>query len=285
MDSLVGLARQLQSVSDLGQLVKTLKVLAAVNLRTLAKTSEALDAYLHNVEDGLQVALRELPEFDLGGGNTDASLKIVVFGSDHGLCGPFHHQLLQAMPDSHREIGLLCVGTRVAEAAQDSGLRVDGVLSAPTSAAALAESAQALLQKLQPLGGPVQLLYQRTENAVFRPCQESLWPIEPEWLKQLRQRDWPAPGLPMCWGPPQPALDWLLEEHLQLACQRALAHSLASENQARLLTMQAAEKNLEEMRLGLQDGLRSRRQNAVTEELLDVISGFEMLNESLPRGV
>jgi F-type H+-transporting ATPase subunit gamma len=59
----------------------------------------------------------------------------------------------------------------------------------------------------------------------------------------------------------------------------ALAHSLASENQARLQTMQAAEKNLDEMRAGLQERLQSRRQNAVTEELLDVIAGFEILNQ------
>jgi len=228
MDSLAGLAHQLKSVSELGQLVKTLKVLAAVNLRLLAKSSEALDTYLQTVESGLQVALREVPG-PLAERSQDGPVRMVVFGSDHGLCGPFHHQLLQALEGSQREMGLLCVGTRLAEAAQDSGLKVDGVLSAPTSAGALTETAEALLQKLQPFWGPVRLLYQRTQNTLYQPCQEDLWPIESDWLRQLRQRSWPAPGLPMCWGPPEPALDWLLEEHLQLACQRALAHSLASE--------------------------------------------------------
>jgi len=282
MDSLAGLARQLKSVSDLGELVKTMKVLAAVNLRTLAKTSEALDAYLHNAENGLQVVLRELPQPEADDQDV-REITMVVFGSDHGLCGPFHQQLLQELARCPKHATLLCVGTRLAEAAEDLGLKVNGVLSAPTSAAALAEAAEGLLQKLQPFQGAVRLLYQRTQNTGYQPCQETLWPIESDWLRQLRACPWPAPGAPMCWGPAGPAFAWLLEEHLQVACQRALAHSLASENQARLLTMQAAEKNLEEMRLGLQDSLRSRRQNAVTEELLDVISGFEMLNEGLQR--
>ena len=72
------------------------------------------------------------------------------------------------------------------------------------------------------------------------------------------------------------------EEHYQIAGE--VRKTLATYEElkdiiAMLQTMQAAEKNLEEMRLGLQDNLQGRRQNAVTEELLDVIAGFEMPKE------
>ena len=127
------------------------------------------------------------------------------------------------------------------------------------------------------------LVYQRSQHGQHHPHQETLWPIETAWLTELRKRPWLTPGqrggLPLCWDDPVQAFGWLLEEHIQVACQRALAHSLASENQARLVTMQSAEKNLDEMRASLRDNLQSHRQNAVTEELLDVISGFEMLKD------
>jgi F-type H+-transporting ATPase subunit gamma len=41
--------------------------------------------------------------------------------------------------------------------------------------------------------------------------------------------------------------------------------------------MQAAEKNIVEMEEGLQGKFRETRQNSITAELLDIISGFESI--------
>ena len=59
----------------------------------------------------------------------------------------------------------------------------------------------------------------------------------------------------------------------------AFAESLASENASRLAAMQAAENNIEEKIDELHARYHQRRQAAVTEELLDVISGFEALEK------
>ena len=282
MESTPGLQRQVKSVSSLSNLVKSLKVLSAVNMRVFNKSCEALEAYLQNLESGLQVVLRQVTYQPPP---TPANSRLVLLGSDHGLCGAFHSSMLPILEQPHAYLQVFCVGSRLAEAAQDHGVKVDSVLSAPTSTAGLAEVADQLLQLLQPLNGSVTMAYHGSNEGLSQPREEILWPVQEAWLTQLRQRRWLAPGerggLPSCWGKPFQALDWLLEETLVARCQRALAHSLASENQARLQTMQAAEKNLEEMRVSLQDNLQGRRQNAVTEELLDVIAGFEMLKEGV----
>ncbi len=57
----------------------------------------------------------------------------------------------------------------------------------------------------------------------------------------------------------------------------AIARSMAAENIARLAAMHAAEKNIEDMREELQANFRQTRQNSITEELLDVMAGFEAL--------
>jgi F-type H+-transporting ATPase subunit gamma len=62
-----------------------------------------------------------------------------------------------------------------------------------------------------------------------------------------------------------------------MALFRAHAESLASENASRLASMQAAENNIEEKIDDLAARYRRRRQSAITEELLDVVSGFEAL--------
>ena len=45
------------------------------------------------------------------------------------------------------------------------------------------------------------------------------------------------------------------------------------------MAMQAAEKNILDQREELQGRFREQRQAAITSELLDIISGFEALNE------
>ena len=58
---------------------------------------------------------------------------------------------------------------------------------------------------------------------------------------------------------------------------RACAESLAGENASRIAAMQAAERNINERLLLLKSQYAQQRQTAITEELLDVVTGFEAL--------
>ena len=67
----------------------------------------------------------------------------------------------------------------------------------------------------------------------------------------------------------------LLREYFFVSVFRACAESLASEHASRLMAMQSAERNLDERIETLTLSFRRARQNAITSELLDVMSGFE----------
>ena len=71
----------------------------------------------------------------------------------------------------------------------------------------------------------------------------------------------------------------LIRQYLFVSFYRAFAQSLASENAARLIAMQAAEKNISELEEKLQASFREQRQASITNELFDIISGFEALSE------
>jgi F-type H+-transporting ATPase subunit gamma len=73
-------------------------------------------------------------------------------------------------------------------------------------------------------------------------------------------------------------LSALIRQYLFVQLYRACADSLASENTSRLLTMQTAEKNIDERIDELNISYHNRRQEAITGELLDVVSGFEVLS-------
>jgi hypothetical protein len=55
---------------------------------------------------------------------------------------------------------------------------------------------------------------------------------------------------------------------------RPRAESLASEHASRLASMQAAERNIEERLAEQEAPFRRRRQEVITEELLDIVTGF-----------
>ena len=55
---------------------------------------------------------------------------------------------------------------------------------------------------------------------------------------------------------------------------------MASENASRLTAMQKAEENIEERLDNLNAQFNRQRQNAITEELLDIVAGFEALAKS-----
>jgi F-type H+-transporting ATPase subunit gamma len=74
----------------------------------------------------------------------------------------------------------------------------------------------------------------------------------------------------------------LLHQHLFVSFYRAFAQSMAGENAARLIAMQAAEKNILEMEEELLALFREQRQASITNELLDIVSGFEALSEGKP---
>ena len=58
---------------------------------------------------------------------------------------------------------------------------------------------------------------------------------------------------------------------------RACTESLASENASRLLAMQRAEKNIEELLEDFNQTYHRIRQSNIDEELSDIISGFDAL--------
>jgi phosphoenolpyruvate synthase/pyruvate phosphate dikinase len=104
-----------------------------------------------------------------------------------------------------------------------------------------------------------------------------LLPVDEEWLKRLRAKSWPTRILPTY------TMDWdslfsaLIREYLFISLFWAFAESLASENASRLASMQAAEKNIEEQLSELKRQFDPMRQMAITEELLDIVAGFEAL--------
>jgi len=112
-------------------------------------------------------------------------------------------------------------------------------------------------------------------GSLYEPASRPLLPLDAEWHRTISAIKWPTAKLPEVVQGETPALGAFVREYLFVLLFQACAASLASETASRLAAMQRAEKNIEGMLDDLNRTYHRLRQEAIDEELFDVISGFD----------
>ncbi len=291
MSTLEALQKQIASGEDLSSIVKTMKALAATSVRQYEKAAESLDDYYHTIELGLSVVLTsELERPSAPASDEGSAVLMFVIGSDHGLAGRFNEQIVsyaleeywEEKVDSAGEMPsnmlIAAVGEQAISRIDAAGIETAASFNMPSSISAISPFIQQLLEEIERWQSregveKVLLFYNRPRTASFSPRGETLLPVDLAQLKEARLK-WESRSLPTFTMPPDQLLSALLRQYFFVSLYRACALSLAAENTSRLAAMQAAEKNINE-RLGeLKASYQHERQAAITEELLDIISGF-----------
>lgn len=324
MVTLEALQTQIHSIEDLQAVVRTMKALAMVSIRQYEKARTSLTDYNTTVELGLQGLLHHrrfsenstgLLPFAYSSQTRDQKQRLVgviLFGSDHGLCGQFNEQIaayaLDQLHQRHIQPDrclLAAVGARLIPYLEAANQPIQQQFALPSSLAGTLGLIQDLLLAIEqwrfpqnadqrptvdePADSPrpaldqILLFYNQSLSATsFQPFTLQLLPLDRTWLHQLEQRPWQSSALPMVGTRWQSLFSDLVRQYLFVSLYRAAVESLASENAARLASMQAAEKNIEERLENLNADYRQQRQNVITGELLDIVSGFEALKQ--PHG-
>lgn len=292
VETLEHLATRLESLHELQSIVRTMKSLATVSIRQYEQAVGSLRAYARTVETGLQVVLRDVPATGIRPREHDNALGCIVFGSDHGLCGRFNEELVEDVEGQLPELAgtsgarWLCVGARPAALLESSGHSVDDVLETPASASRIGITVDQVLVHVdhwqREAGiGRVRLFFQRRELSTHhRPTGQWLLPFDPERVARFNPRRWSGRSRPTYPIEQRRLLTQLVHQYLFVSLFRACAESLATENGSRLAAMQAADSNIGEHLEEVNMQYRRARQEGITTELLDVVSGFEALTGS-----
>jgi F-type H+-transporting ATPase subunit gamma len=294
METLEGLQRTIAATRELKSIVRTMKVLSAVSIRQYERAEAALEDYRRSVEMGLAV-VAEQTQREPQPKPPDSSVGVgaVIFGSDQGLCGRFNETIggfarntLAGIAPRPEERRVLTVGARVAAFLEIHGEKIDECIAEPASVTGITPVVQRTLLTLGRWreGGTnrVLLFYNEHRSGVVHdPVAQELLPID--FAKIARQGDWPPRSLPTFTMTSESLLAALVRQHLFIGLFRACTESLASEHASRLVAMQVAERNIEERLETLNARFRQQRQNKITEELLDVVAGFEALMSGRPR--
>jgi F-type H+-transporting ATPase subunit gamma len=270
-----------------------MKALAAVSIRQYERAVESLADYNRTVEMGFQILLRERETSLLKERGTKKCLGAVVFGSDLGMCGQFNEQIASHALEAMKKLGCeppdracIVVGARVIGYLEDAGQRVDKELAVPSSMSGITMTVQEINAILSEwwMSKKINQLYLFYNNHVsgsqYHPHTVRLLPLDLEWLQDIKTRKWPTKVLPIF------TMDWdklfplIVRQYVFVSLFQATAESLASENASRLAAMQGAEKNIDDVLSDLKLQFHQERQMAITDELLDIVSGFEALAET-----
>lgn len=293
METVEGLKRQIDSTKELSSVVRTMKALSAASIRQYEEAVESLNQFSRTIELGFQIVLKNLNStIPVNSDQKEGRIAAVIFGSDQGMCGQFNDiitefalEKLEKTFTPGSSFDLWIVGERLLGPIFQAGLKAHHYYPVPSSVETITDRVQELLMDLEKIRKEenlqeIYLFYNIvTGSNYYRQHYLKLLPMDTKWMEGLQKKPWPARTVPMASMDYQSLFSVLTRQYLFISLYRALAESLAAENAARLVTMEAAQKNIEEKEEELENRYNRLRQTEITSELLDIVSGFVALEE------
>ncbi|MBR4315389.1 MAG: F0F1 ATP synthase subunit gamma [Alphaproteobacteria bacterium] len=303
MQTLEGLKRRIKTTTSLKDIVSSMKTLSAVSVGQYEKSTKALKQYADSIELALLALLR--------GRNIPKNVKqqykeqiiAIIFGSDQGLVGRFNKSIasfaissLQQNNIDLNDVTFIVGGKSLSSKILSMGYDIDTLFTMPSSVKAMITVAKKIvfklseIQSLQQNGDKdfsfsnrqlkIYLFYNsKDEHSVIKQNMLQILPVDENFLKKLSQRKWPTKNIPIYAPRSRRTLFSLfMRQLLFVNIYKAIAQSLASEHFTRMISMQNAEKNIDEHLEQMNLEYQQRRQTEITNELLDVVIGAEVLN-------
>lgn len=286
MASLRDIKRRISSVKSTQKITRAMKMVAASKLRRAQEAIQRARPYAYRMRDlANSLALRTEqdahPLLRQGGGN---NVELVVVTSDRGLCGGFNANIVNRALDvfenrfGDKNVELTLVGRKGIEVLRRRRLPIrttfrdvyDG--SVMHSAATIIDDIVA--QFVSGEVDEVHVLYNEFKSAISQKVTlEQILPFRPAEPEGGR-----LANIDYLYEPEQETvIGRVLTEHMRIQMHRILFESAASEHGARMTAMDSATKNAGDVIHRLTLKYNRARQDQITKELIEVISGAEAL--------
>ena len=290
MANLRAIRSRIKSVENTRQITKSMKMVAAANLR---KTQNAFTSLRHYAElsgDMLSEAsggvVMDSPNPYLKTHAENRRVCYVLLTGNRGLCGTYNQALLRycekLIREDRRETDLICCGRWGKDLIRAAGLAVTETVEISDTPAR--DEALALVEKLKQLyrDGEVDevvLVYQKYRTVLAQtPGHERLLPLPFDVGSGSTDAD-------VIFDPNRESLlDTLLDMYIGNTVHAALLEARTGEHSARMTAMTAASDNTEELINDLTLELNHARQAAITTEITEIASGAEALRNSKAGG-
>lgn len=292
METLDNLKKTLDTSKSIKQVVSTMKALSGANIKKYEKIVKILYTYKSNVELALQavmmhnnkININEL-EFIGQSKNKKANNLVVIFGSNQGLCGRFNDKIANFLIDDIENIDnnkVIVVGERLSMLLSNTKLKIFKTIPVPNSIENISNTIYELLSIIE------EEIENKTINKVFlyytanddtmngTLTKNRLIPIDKKILENAQKKVWPTNNIPYWQVDTKTLIVDLLKQYIFVGLNDALVNSIASEQKNRLLTLQNAENNINDLIRTKNLEYNQKRQSTITNELLDVVTGYSV---------
>ncbi len=295
MANLKEIKRNIKSVNNTKKTTRAMKLVSTAKLKRAEEAAKKSKEYASKLNEMLSDISEKINAFKVGGSaskfftqvENPKVVDIVFITADKGLCGGFNIQTIKRVnaikkeyEEKGAEVRLRAVGRKGVDFFnfQRTPLleKEIGVSSAPTY-----EKAQEVIQKavdsfvagecdkiILVHNGYKNMITQEVKQVTLMPVDASMSPKDtvPTSMMEIEAED------------DEKMLDALVRKYFEYNMHYSLIDSLAAEHSARMQAMDNATNNATERVNELTIKYNKARQESITTELIEIISGMEALN-------
>lgn len=278
MTRLAEIETHVASMEELLDIVGAMRSLAGMRVQEAQHALPGIRSYAASMAGAIVSALLMVPLWN-GERPVRGRRALVLCLAEHGFVGAFNERMLNEAEAVLTPSDLCFVlGSRGAALALERGRSIVWTRPMATRLAAAPDAINDLTNELyaQVARGEVARIevmfgrYRRGAAATIE--RRLLLPLDKPALAAKPSRQMPLHNLA-----PQPLLEKLMAEYVFALLTEAAIESIASENAARFSAMEAAHDNVGKKLAGLREQAQRLRQDEITAELLDLITGAEAL--------
>ena len=269
-------------ITEIRQITGAMKLVSAAKLSRVLKKREVASFYWDELSGAVETLAQHADdelEHPYLQRRSVQRIGVLIVASGKGLCGAYNSNIVAAAADAIRTsrmpADVVTVGGRTADMARRAGLNIIRRLPAINEREAWRDAFE-ITQHLQALwlGGcdRIEVANARLISRIsHEPVVETLLPLD-----LPRAAD--EPDQQYIFEPESvELLVRLLPRYVHTRVYRMLLDSIASEHSARLMAMTAATDNADDMIESLTRLINRARQQDITREMLDVVSGADAL--------
>ena len=287
MATLRAIRRKITSAKKIRQITKAMYMVSAAKLRRAQQEAESTRPFAAALDDIISRMLLRMENKDhpLLREREEKHAELILLTSDRGLCGAFNDNLVRSSQLFMEEnkgklesVSLYLVGKKAVDFYKKRPVKIDKASNNPQKELGFDKArviAEEIISKfLDGENDSVYLLYPMFHSPVLqKPTIVKLLPIQPKAKLQLVAVDY-------IYEPDQQSLlNLLLPWLIRMQIFHALLETRASELGARMSAMDLATQNSEDMISTLTLKMNRARQESITKELLDIVTGSEALKK------
>lgn len=275
MEKLPRLKARISTLQELRDLMRAMRALAASHVQEAQNALDGIRHYVTVIEDSITEVVGLLPESNGRSLSTfsSADAVLIVVCSEHGFTGAFNDALLDCAATKltqGRQLGI--IGQRGAMLADERGLDIAWRFPMATHVRGVLSVTRQIADHLANVA-TADIIFGRYRRGGFYDVEATtILPLRPDLLAKTERHSRPLHQIE-----PYKLLQRVADEYLFAEINRAVMESLASENGARLRVLGAADTNIGDKLETLRRQENSLNQEAITSELLDIITGAEAI--------